>query len=198
MKASSILGGAVLAGLMAATGARAEGALTVNLWSDPDAVHQRLEFIKDEGLQVSEKHRDRAEAKLASTTSKVMNAARRAGDAKFAERMAAEFGVSPRALLDQKDSLCASWAEITIAYTLDANARCAVTVDELIRLEQQGMGWGQIAAGLGFGLNETVNAARAEKRVAEGKARPDGRIAAIRIADQVAAEGPDLSSIPTP
>ncbi len=176
--------------------AERDGVSPLDIPGDYGAASDRLEFIKDEGLRMHERVREKMERKLEKTARQVDRAARRIGDQAMAARLGAEFEVAPEALLAQKADLCASWAEILIGYTLGANARTAVTPDQLVAMEHQGMGWGQIAAGLGFGLNQTVAAARTEGRVAQGKSRPDGRVAAIPISDQVAAEGPVSGSSP--
>jgi hypothetical protein len=199
MKSSSVLAAAVAVFVSVSAGhALAVTAPELDWGIDPDVLHMRLEFIKDEGLRVPEKDRDHAESKLAMTSRNVDRSARRIGDANMAARLAEEFHATAKTLLDEKDSLNATWGEIVVGHTLAANARSAVTVNQILGLERQGMGWGTIAAGMGFGLRATVDAARRESRIAMGKSKPDGRIAAIRISDQVAAEGPEASTEATP
>ncbi len=195
-----VMGWAVLLVSGVAMGSAGAGdrdeAFPLDFSSDYGVVHDRLEFIKDEGLRTQERVREKMERKLQKTARQVDRVARRIGDQGMAERLGAEFAVAPEALLAQKADIGASWAEMLIGYTLGANARTAVTPDQLVAIEHQGMGWGQIAAGLGFGLHQTVAAARTEGRVAQGKVRPDGKVASISISDQVAAEGPVSGSNP--
>jgi hypothetical protein len=47
-------------------------------------------------------------------------------------------------------------------------------------MKHDGMGWGQIAAGLDLNLGSVVSAVKAEGRVASGVGRPDGKIAPMR------------------
>jgi hypothetical protein len=55
-----------------------------------------------------------------------------------------------------------------------------VTADQLLGLRQSGMGWGQIAAGLGLSLGKAMSAVSAESQVALGQARADGQVARIQ------------------
>ena len=44
-------------------------------------------------------------------------------------------------------------------------------------MQKTGMGWGEIAAGLGLNLGETVSAVQSEGKVAGGTVKADGKIA---------------------
>src|SRR5437867_11585576 len=66
-----------------------------------------------------------------------------------------------------------------IAQTLALNSKSDVTADQLITLHKDGMGWGQIAAGLGLRLGEVVSAVNAESHVASGQAKADGKVAVV-------------------
>src|SRR5262249_42901742 len=77
----------------------------------------------------------------------------------------------------------ASWGAVMIANTLVASAsvdKTPVTAAQLFQLRSEGMGWGKIAAGLGFNLGSAVSAAQSEGRVAAGQTKPDGVAAHVR------------------
>jgi hypothetical protein len=124
----------------------------------------------------------RAEAKLAAAAKQVDKEVGVAGESKVAGRLAGEFGVTAEALLAEQEELEVSWGELMIAHTLEASARNNVRVDHLIDLRADGMGWGQIAAGLNLDLGQAVSAVQAEARVASGTVRADGRVASIGLA----------------
>jgi len=150
---------------------------------------QKLEQIKEKGAKVSAKTRAKAEAKLEASAQKVNDEAAKSGDAKVASQLAAEFGMTAEALLQEKQQLGASWGELMIAHTLDANSKADVTAQELLTLKQQDCGWGQIAAGLGLKLSGVVSAVQAEGRVASGLAKADGKVAVIHGSGAVAGVG---------
>jgi len=140
-----------------------------------------------------ERHRRAIERRAAETSAnaiakaqKELDAAKHSIEAK-AERgantvaglLATEFGTSTEAMLSEKSELRTSWGDLTIAHTLAANANTGVTAAQLVQLQQSGMGWGQIAAGLGMHLGSAVSSVKAEARVANGLAKADGQVAAI-------------------
>jgi len=160
----------------------------------PLSSYERLEAIKDHGLSTPEQHRDRAEARLAVTSRKVNAHAARTGDEKMAETLGNEFGVAPTVLLDEKRDLGVTWAEVMIAHVLGANSHFA-SPREIVEIERQGLGWGQIAAGMGFGLRETVRAAQRECRVAIGTSKAGSGIAVLRSAiepQSLVSDGPGM------
>jgi len=110
------------------------------------------------------------------------------GETRVATFLGAEFGMSEEAIIKEKRALGASWGNLTVAHTLAASDKQGMTVAEVLHLFDCGLGWGQIAAGLGFNLNDAVRAVSAESRVARGRAKADGKAAPIRSgqADHVA------------
>ena len=122
--------------------------------------------------------RAKAERQLDAAAKHVDDAATK-GEALVADRLAKEFGVTAEAMTQEKSDLNTSWGQLTIAHTLDANAKSDATVAQLVELHAQGMGWGPIAAGLGLNLGDAVSAANAEQRVAAGTAKADGKVAVI-------------------
>jgi hypothetical protein len=138
-----------------------------------------LESIRKKGSEVSAGARAKTDAKLDAEAKRCNEQANAQGDAKVATRLAAEFGMTAEQLTAEKNELNASWGELMIAHCLMANTKTAITTTQLFELRQEGSGWGQIAAGLGLKLGDTVSAVRAENRVASGQAAADGKVAAI-------------------
>src|SRR5262249_21994797 len=101
------------------------------------------------------------------------------GEAGVADRLAAEFQTTADAMTAERAALKTSWGDLMIAHALAANAKSNLAVADLVGMHADGMGWGQIAAGLGLDLGETVSAIHAEGRVADGTAKTAGRAAVI-------------------
>jgi hypothetical protein len=135
--------------------------------------------IRERAARVNEK----ATMKWDSDVAASVEQADRAGAAdgqQIATRLGTEFGVSPDAITAEKSDLHTSWGELMIAHTLMANSTTDVTAKDLFDLRAQGMGWGQIAIGMGFRLGDAISAVKAEGRVASGLDKADGKVAAIR------------------
>jgi hypothetical protein len=166
----------VLGALSAAAIAGPAGAQSSSASADAQA---RLEAVRSRGAQVSAEATKKVEAKLAAEASKVDVQSEQKGEAAVAARLAKEFHVSADALTEERARFDAGWGELMIAHTLDANAKTDLTMDQILSLRQEGMGWGQIAGGLGLSPGGAVSAVQAETRVASGLDRPDGRVAPI-------------------
>lgn len=138
------------------------------------------EAIEKRAAKVPVKAQAKAETQLQATAGKVDASAAAQGNTVVAGRLAAEFGMTTAALLAEKEALGASWGQLMIAHALVANATANVTVEQLIAMHEDGLGWGRIAAGLGFDLGSAVRSVNAEARVAQGLARADGRVSAMR------------------
>jgi hypothetical protein len=101
------------------------------------------------------------------------------GDTRVARSLAAEFGGSEEAILAERQDLRASWGNLAIAHTFAASDKQGMTAVQVLQLHDRGMGWGQVAAGLRFRLDDAVRAVRDEGRVAMGQVKADGRAAPI-------------------
>lgn len=137
-----------------------------------------LAGIKERAAKVNQK----ASAKFDADASASVKATDEAGatdGAKVAERLGSEFGISTDALTAEKTDLNTSWGELMIAHTLMANSTTGVTAKDLMDLRAQGMGWGQIAVGMGLRLGDVISAVKAEGRVAKGLDKADGKVATI-------------------
>jgi hypothetical protein len=135
--------------------------------------------IEAKGSKVSATSRAKAEAKMDVSMKNVDSEAEK-GEAKVAGRLATEFGTTAEALMLEKTELGTSWGHLMIAHTLAANSATEVTAAQLVTMQKDGMGWGQIAAGLGLTLGEVVSAVNAESRVARGLLAADGKVAVAR------------------
>src|SRR5438477_2400827 len=129
--------------------------------------------------RVSIKARAHAESKLEHLANDVDQCAAR-GEAQVAGRLATDFSKTAHQVAEEKQQLGTSWGNLMIAQTLAANSSSGVTVQQLVEMRGSGMGWGEIAAGLGFNLGSMVSAVKAESRVATGVAKADGHVAMIR------------------
>ena len=145
----------------------------------PASTEEVLAAIRDKGAKASLQSRIDTERKLEFASKSIDAEAVRLGEVQFAGRLAAEFGQGIEALTAEKNNMKISWGELVIARTLLSNTKAAVGVVQLVQLRSGGMGWGQIAAGLGFDLREVVSAVHTESRVASGKNKGDGRVATI-------------------
>jgi hypothetical protein len=110
------------------------------------------------------------------------------GEPMVASRLAAEFGVPAGELITEKGTYQSGWGELMIAHTVLANAKSAVTLDQLFEMRRDGLGWGQIGHGLDLKLGDVASAVKAESRVATGLAKADGKPAKIQSAAPAKAE----------
>jgi hypothetical protein len=118
-----------------------------------------------------------ADRKLAAAARDIDRAS--VGETRVASFLGSEFGMSVDAILAERRTLGASWGDLTIAHTLAASDKQGMTAAQVLELHARGMGWGQVAAGLRFGLEDAIRAVNTESRVARGLMKPDGRTAPI-------------------
>lgn len=117
--------------------------------------------------------------RIAATVERVNKAATEKGQTALALRLASEFDMTTEALLDEKGEQGLSWGEVMIAHTLLANSDTAVTLADLMTLRAEGLGWGAIAFGLRFHLEDFEATIKAEGRVAMGLSQADAKPPAI-------------------
>ncbi len=147
--------------------------------ADAEGSYQRLrQYVAVQGAKASAGARAKTEAKLETSAKRVDDEAAKDED-QVATRLAAEFKTTAQAMIDERADLDASWGELMISHAISANVKTAVTVEELLRMRTDHLGWGEIAAGLGLNLGEVASAASAETRVAAGLAKADGQVAVI-------------------
>ena len=139
-----------------------------------------LANVRKTGATVDAKARDKFDADVTVAAKQVETDAASAGDAKIAERLGTEFGMTQDALVAERNELGTSWGQLMIAHTLMANAAAEVTARQLFDLRTEGMGWGQIAHGLGLKLGPAIGAVKTEARVARGLEKADGKVTMIQ------------------
>ena len=136
--------------------------------------------IEKKAEKIAAQAKAKADAQLTAASEQVDKQASGDGEVAVATRLAAEFDMTTQALNDEKRSLDVSWGQLMIAHTLDANVSHDLTVEQLVAMHKDGMGWGEIAAGLGLQLGSVVSVVNSEGRVADGLAKADGHVATIR------------------
>lgn len=159
-----------------------------------------LANVRKTGVTVDAKTRDKFDADVTLAAKQVEADAASAGDAKVAERLGTEFGMTPDALVAERNELGTSWGQLMIAHTLMSNSAAEVTSRQLFDLRTEGMGWGQIAHGLGLKLGPAMGAVKTEARVARGLEKADGKVTTIqgpgsRAGSQAAAKAATKASI---
>jgi len=140
---------------------------------------EKLAAIRERALATSEKDKKSVEAKLDATKSVVDKEATSKGENVVAGRLATEFGMTSDALAAEKAQYNTGWGDLMIAHSLQANAKTDITVAQLFQMRTDGMGWGQIANGLGLRLGDVVSAVKSEGNVATGHSKADGKVATI-------------------
>ena len=150
-----------------------------NATAELDARKMR-EAIEKKAEKVPAQAKAKAETQIGASVDQVNKTAALDGDVTVATRLAGEFGTTPEALTAEKHALDVSWGQLMIAHTLVANTKTTMTVDQLVAMNKDGMGWGQIAAGLGLQLGSVVSSVNAEGRVAHGLDKADGHVAAMK------------------
>jgi len=147
----------------------------------------KLTAIRERAMATPEKEKKDTEAKLDATKSTVDKEAATKGDKTVADRLSKEFGMTSDALTAEKTQFSTGWGDLMIAHTLLANAGDKVTMDQLFQMHTaDGMGWGQIAHGLGLNLGSTVSAVKSQGAVATGKSKADGKVATIHAGGESA------------
>jgi len=174
---------------------QASGSATVEATAATDAAGQvaaRAALAK----QIEARSAATASAEVTKQTDKMTDAAHKVdtdaeassdASAKIASRLATQFHMDAGAVMTEKQQLDVSWGNLMIAHTLSGSAKdvANASVENLVALHKDGMGWGKIAAGLGFKLGAAVSAVQAEGRVAQGQAQASGKLSHIAAAASV-------------
>jgi hypothetical protein len=101
------------------------------------------------------------------------------GETRVAIFLGEEFRMSAPGILAERRDLGASWGDLTIAHTLAASDKQGMSPAQVLQLHVRGMGWGAVAAGLRFRLDDAIRAVRDESRVARGLVKADGKTPSI-------------------
>jgi len=153
------------------------------------ALQARLGEIRQRGMALPAKDKETV-GKLIETEAKEVDLeATSKGEAVIAGRIAGEFGMTPDALQAERAGLNAGWGDLLIAHTLVAGSGSDLTVAQLYQLRREGMGWGEVAHGMGLNVGQALAGIRAEGRVAKGMLKPDGKPAKIAAGTKKASGG---------
>jgi hypothetical protein len=146
-----------------------------------DQAKPELEAIRTRAKTLPAKQIEATEPKIDAEIKNVNTEAAKEGS-KVPDRLAKRLGMTSDALAAEKAKFNAGFGELMIAHLLLSNEKSTstVTLDDLFKLHQDGMGWGQIAHGMGLKLGDLVSAASSEGRVAAGKAKADTKTPRIR------------------
>jgi hypothetical protein len=134
--------------------------------------------VERRAATVSLKSTTKIDSRLAAIARRVDASVATDGSRAVAARLAARFGMTPEELRAEKAELGASWGQLMIAHALAANS--SMTVDQLLAMHADGMGWGKIAAGLGIKLGAAVRGVNASAHAAQGMAKAGGHVSATR------------------
>ncbi len=147
----------------------------------------KLNAIRERAMAVTAKQREAVDQKLEALSAVVDKNVTTEGEATVAARLASDFGVETEAMVAEKNQLGIAWGELMIAHMVRSSAKAEVTVSDLCKLRAEGLGWAQIAHGVGLRIAALEKAVRAEARVASGLTKPDGRPARIESGARVSA-----------
>ncbi len=85
------------------------------------------------------------DVRLDNSASVISSDATRMGDATFADRLGAQFGVSADVLTQQRTQFNASWGDLVVAHSIATMSRTGVTVDQIFGMRADGQSWTAIA-----------------------------------------------------
>jgi hypothetical protein len=139
-----------------------------------DQAKPELEAIRTRAKTLSAKQIEASEPKVDAEIKNVNTEAAKEGS-KVPDRLAKQLGMTTDALAAEKAQFNAGFGELMIAHLLLSNEKSTstVTLADLFKMHEDGMGWGQIAHGMGLKLGDLVSAARSEGRGATGKGKVD-------------------------
>lgn len=138
-----------------------------------------LSEIRDRAESMPIDRRIDIDKRIGVTVERVNAQAKDKGHGAVAARLASEFATTSEALLEEKSRHGLNWGEMVIAHTILANSAGTVTLLDLMALRSEGLGWGAIAFGLRFHMEDFEDAIKAQGRVAMGLSKVDGKAAVI-------------------
>jgi len=138
----------------------------------------RIMQIKTRGEEASAALRMKYEPRIAALSQQV-DVESKGNPAEVSERLQKEFGLSRATLAQEQHAVGSAWGDLMIAHTLSAKPRHPISTMQVFQLHKEGMGWTQVAYGMGLDMVQVAAAIEAENRVAIGEAKPDGKVPAI-------------------
>jgi hypothetical protein len=137
-------------------------------FADKERAKVDLSEVRDRAESMPAGMRRDTDKRIAITVERVNQEARDRGHATMTARLAREFKLTEDGLLEEKSLYSLSWGELTIAHTLLANSGAGLGLVDLAGLRREGFGWGAIAFGLQFHMEDFEEMIKAEGRVAMG------------------------------
>ena len=157
--------------------------------ADPAMKDAKLEEIRTRARGMQPSKRESIEKQLLTSSKRVDTDAAKLGEIPVRDRLAAEFGMTPEALAAQREVYGMGWGELMMAHTLVANANGELTMEQVDALRKEGLGWGELAHGLGLNTTGFVTAVKNEVSVARGTAKPDGKAPVVVSAMKSTSKG---------
>jgi hypothetical protein len=157
--------------------------------ADPAMTDARLEEIRTRAHEMQQSKRESIEKQLATSSNRVDTEATRLGEVPVRDRLAAEFGVAPEVLAAQRAQFGMGWGELMMAHVILANAKGELTIEQIGVLRNEGIGWGQLAHGVGLNTSGFVTAVKNEALVARGTSKPDGKPAVVASTMKTSTKG---------
>jgi hypothetical protein len=142
------------------------------------ASKQKIAAIEKRGEAVSAAVRKATEPRLVALARQIDLEAESAPD-QMAQRLAAETGMTAKAVAGERKSCDTGWGEYVIARTMRANTAFPITTAQIVGLHRDGMSWAMVAHGMGLDVESFVRACETERQVALGETKGDGRMARI-------------------
>lgn len=127
------------------------------------------------------------DVKIDNAVNVISSDATRMGDATFADRLGAQFGVSADVLAQQRSQFNATWGDLAVAHSIATTSRTGVTVDQIFGMRADGRSWTQIARTLRVPPGRLMTSVRTQVETFDTAARAgvSGRSAArTRIASR--------------
>jgi hypothetical protein len=150
--------------------------------SSADVAHAAsidLSEVRDRAEKMPIDDRNDIDKRIGITIERVNREVTAKGQKTVAARLATEFDMTAESLLDEKGEHGLSFGELVIARTLIANSSATVTLLDLLNLRSEGLGWGAIAFGLRFHMEDFEDAIKAGGRVAMGLSKPGRKSASL-------------------
>ena len=157
--------------------------------ADPAMKDAKLEEIRTRAREMPASKRESIEKQLLTSSKRVDTDAAKLGEIPVRDRLAAEFGMEPENLAAQREHFGMGWGELMMAHTLVANSNGELTIEQIDALRKEGLGWGELAHGLGLNTTGFVTAVKNEVSVARGTAKPDGKAPVVVSAMKSTSKG---------
>ena len=162
--------------LLAPSALRATTSESTATDDSPAARRAHKHAIEAAGARTSARARAKEDARLQKSIDRVNEETSAKGPAVVASLLGTEFGVSAREILEEQQFLSASLGDLMVAHTLMAGFDGKVTVDLLEEMRDETHSWAQVAAGMGYALEDVTGAIHTRADLATGLTPADGSV----------------------